>query len=386
MKAFMDWAHKEDKVKVLYNGKVYKSTKKLPKGTSIYVENLPVHLSGRELKRGNKVFRCHTTLAAEIRKRRGLEKGDTIDVHLIKEIYEANPDKFDEWKGTNIFTIMAEQFWAMQTQRIQTNNRIFALGNQPTDFLDEFSGSQEEWEYSFVKEMERLLKDCPIWTKYLQYIKGVGPVMGGCVIGLIERKGIKNFESPSSLLHYFGLVPDNKKPVYIVDEDTQESITFYRAMRLESGTSAGYVPHAKAFFLGRLVNQLKRVSPDNPYFHEWYYRHQVYEPYKARKSSETFPPGRLYQQYLNKNGRSTYKKEDTKRYGGHVEMMAHRKMAQQFIIDMWVVWRQLERLSTKSIWIDGKNGHKQIPPPYIPKELLPFNPNREARGPQLFIP
>ncbi len=164
------------------------------------------------------------------------------------------------------------------------------------------------------KDIGKALKSYPIWTEFLESVKGVGPAMAGVIISEID---ITKARYPSSLHKYAGLdvAPDengamrgrSRKAAHLVDvtyksaagaEETRKSITFN--------------PFLKTKLVGVLGSSFLKCGG--------LYR-EIYDGYKNRLQNR---------QDLS---------EESK---GHIHNMAVRYMIKMFLIDLHREWRKLE--------------------------------------------
>ena len=60
----------------------------------------------------------------------------------------------------------------------------------------------EVMEASHFKRLKSILKGYPLWTEFLEGVKGIGPAMGGVILSEID---ISQAQYPSSLWKYAGL-------------------------------------------------------------------------------------------------------------------------------------------------------------------------------------
>jgi hypothetical protein len=346
-RVFVDWSHEDEKLAVMLNGKLRKSIPKdLGEGDEIWTENMPLRLASPFLKKGVKIYRCHTHEAAKLREEMKLPKTDEVDVELIQLLCEEYPERFKLWEGTPKSTILYKLFKQMQESRKRVGNQQWAFGEG--SILDEILEDHEAMEKKIMKAVKQELKGYPIWTEYLQHIKGVAAGTAAGLIGIIDNVGIKHFNKCSSMRHYFGVYPKNGV-----------------AARRKKGDNITYNPKAKTLVLGIMAQNFIRSK--SPYA-------EIYYKEKERQLAIVYTPGELKAKY---NG---YKKDDVRLSKGHAQARAYRKMMQVFLNHLWCVWRQMEGLSTRSPYPIEKLKHTgYIEPYFIPEQLKPFDPVFEPK-------
>ena len=164
------------------------------------------------------------------------------------------------------------------------------------------------------KDIGKALKSYPIWTQWLEGVRGCGPAMAGVIISEID---ISKAQYPSSLHKYAGLdvAPDengnmagrSRKAAHLVDaqyvtatgeESTRKSITFN--------------PFLKTKMVGVLGSSFIKLGGT--------YR-DIYDGYKNRLQNRP---------------------DLTDESKGHIHNMAVRYMIKMFLIDLHREWRKLE--------------------------------------------
>lgn len=352
---FMDWAHENEKQKFRSNGKLLKSKPKLKKGDKLFTENISMKTARPLLETGVEVYRCNCHIVADYREQHGLEKGDIIDVGVIEELYNNNPSNFQRWNGTPNITGLYRLFMETQKVRVADSNRqwIFADNDEYNEILEQMN-DREAW---ILKKAKKELSKFPIYTKYLVNIKGMGISHSLGLIGIIENKGIENFNQASSLRHYMGVYP-MKHPT----KDIMVAAQYFK------GVNADFSSEHKSRLLGRVAPNLIKAKD----FYKGFY-----DKYKQYQLNKVYEEGELENIYYKKPLHYKYKYEDTQIKLYHADKRARRRMIQLFLDHTWCVWRQLEGLNTRTPYPIEKLGHKTyINPPYIPEELKPFDPFR----------
>jgi len=186
--------------------------------------------------------------------------------------------------------------------------------------------SLEKQETEHFKRLGAILKDYPIYTQFLEGVKGVGPAMAGVIISEID---ISKARYPSSLWMYAGLdVADDgrgrsRKAEHLVERE-------YVNKDGEDAKRMGitFNPFLKTKLTGVLAASFLRAG-DNPYS-------KIYRDYKNRLENH---PAHV---------------EKTK---GHRHNMALRFMIKAFLIDLYKAWRTLEGLEVAPSYQEAKLGH-----------------------------
>ena len=339
-KLAVDWAHSEKKLAVFDGTKVRATLPKdLGAGDQIYVENIPMRYAAPLLDRGVEFYRCRPNDTAGLREGLGLEKTDEGDAKLIWMLMEKAPEVFRRWEGDPPLFTMYKQYKEIVKSAAQNKNRAWAKNEATTkDLIKDLEAIKRR----LSKNIEAELSKYSIWP-WLKGIKGIGVGTAAGLVANIAKIGIENFDAISSVWHYAGVYPVNGK-----------------AARRAKGQAMSYNPTLKTLVLGEVGSSFK--------IHGGFYR-QIYDRYKEYELSRTFPPGELAAKYHG------YKESDTHLSKGHADIRAIRKATKLFLSHMWVIWRQLEGLSTRPPYVHEKLKHETyIKPPNIPAELLPFKP------------
>ena len=329
MKVAVDWSHKEDKLAVHTGLKARKTFPKMGKGDVVFAENIPMKKAKTLLANGVKIMRCNTKIVSQMRKSMGLEKTDELDAKLIWQLSEEQPEAFREWQGDPVLTTLYRSFKEIQQARVRQDNRVWAKEEGVSAaILKDLEGVEKR----ILKQIETEIAKYPIW-EWLKQIKGVGPSIGGGIIGIIAKYGIKNINQVSSLWHLFGLHVVNGK-----------------APRLAKGSTISYIPEAKTLVLGVLSSSF--IKQRSPVYSDVYYQE------KERQLARVYPAGELAERF---NG---YKKEDIHVLKDHAHRRAIRKMAKVFMQHLWVAWRMVEGCETRPLYAHEYLGHEHyIEPP-----------------------
>lgn len=172
-----------------------------------------------------------------------------------------------------------------------------------------------------------ILRDYPVYTEFLEKVRGIGPAMAGVIISEID---ITKCKYASSLWAYAGLdvAPDgrgrSKKKGHLVE-------VLYTDREGNTATRVGitFNPFLKTKLMGVLSGSFLR-SGNKQYA-------EIYAGYKNRLENH---PNH---------------KDKTK---GHRHNMALRYMVKRFLCDLYVNWRRLEGLPVETEYSEGKLGIK----------------------------
>lgn len=181
-----------------------------------------------------------------------------------------------------------------------------------------------------------LVSEFPIWTHFLEGVRGVGPAMAGIILSEID---IHKAEYPSSMWAYAGL-----DVVQVTDENTGEIRGEGRSRRAthlvdveytdKDGNAATrksitYNPWLKTKLMGVLGTLfVKQPADKSPY-------RQAYDNYKHRL--ENHPKW-------------------ADRSKGHRHQAAIRYAVKRFLVDLYNAWRPLEGLPVAPEYAEAKLG------------------------------
>ena len=184
----------------------------------------------------------------------------------------------------------------------------------------------ESAEEKHFKYLGVLLKDEPVYSKYLKGVKGVGPAMAGVIITEID---IHKAKYPSSLWMYAGLdvAPDgegrSRKKHHLVDKeytDSEGEVTKTKGITFN--------PFLKTKLTGVLGPSFLRAG-DNQY-------------------------SIIYRDYKNRLENHEKHKDKTKQ---HRHNMAIRYAVKIFLVDLHKAWRKIEGLPVSEPYHVAKLGY-----------------------------
>lgn len=304
-------------------------------------------------------------------------------------------------KDRSMMKVAVKSLYQLQKQRIQSGNRIVAafrykLGLEPSDaeetseighelmeqlrseykritdgckrvtksikidsplitnFAEISMISSYEHQLESEHQCERAITDLlsrePLWTQYLEGVRGCGTLMAGVILSEID---IYKCNSISALHAYCGLD-------VVVTEKNGETLEEGRSRKKHHLKPKEYVnrdgeivqtvgitfnPFLKTKLVGVLGTVFIKLGG--------HYR-EVYDDYKNRL--ENHPKHA----------------EKTK---GHRHNMAVRFMIKQYLADTWTVWRALEGLPIRPTYAEGKLGIVHSKPSHVEDILLNIKNN-----------
>lgn len=230
-------------------------------------------------------------------------------------------------------------FYDFQKLRIQSSNRSgtdqVALSRGHLDTLAVQSFLLETLEKKALSNVKDLLKEWPIYNKWLKDQKGCGPTMSGVLLSEID---IRRADTPSALWAYCGLA--------VIDGHAQ---------RRKKGEKCGYNPWLKSKVVKVLADcMIKAKSP-------W---RDFYDNYKTRKQNTRVDVCMACEGKKKINnakcsncngtgGPAPWGKSDAHRHAA-----AMRYMVKMFLLEFWKEWRQLEGLPVVDTYAEAYLGRK----------------------------
>lgn len=172
-----------------------------------------------------------------------------------------------------------------------------------------------------------ILRDYPIFTEFLDDVKGIGPAMAGVIISEID---ISKAKYPSSLWAYAGLdvAPNgagrSRKKEHLVERDYTD-----REGNPAKRVGITFNPFLKTKLMGVMSGGFLRAGNEK--------YGKIYHDYKHRLENHA-------------------KYKDVSK--GHRHNMALRYMVKMFLVDLYVAWRAIEGLPVSQTYDEAKLGHK----------------------------
>ena len=255
-------------------------------------------------------------------------------------------------------------YYGIQKVRVAMGNRITSIVKEygETDYtnrLVDVYNVSEEIEKSIVKHIKPILREFPIYTEWLKYVKGVGDILSAGLIAGIKTPA--RFSNISKLWKYCGL--------HVVDGE---------APSRRKGAKVDWNPFMKTLCwkLGESFVKTKG-----------FYR-RAYEQFRAeeeRKSEEGIirpidkcvgyipkdedvikivGDSPLTKSKIDKLKKEGYKELRVGMTNAHIYARAKRKTVKLFIAHLWHKWRELEGLPITKPYAHALLGHADfIEPP-----------------------
>ncbi len=200
-----------------------------------------------------------------------------------------------------------------------------------------------EQEDSLFRQLHSVLCDYPIYTDFLDKIKGVGPAMAGIIMSEFD---IHKAKYPSSLWAYAGLdVARDGKGRSRKKEHLEEREYVDKHGEVKQKKGITYNPFLKTKLIGVLGTSFLRSK--SPYA-------DIYYDYRNRLENH-----KLYGKKNDDVRKEQFKKEGQKYSPDlHRHNMSIRYCVKQFLVDLYVVWRKLEGLPVAATYAEAKLGLK----------------------------
>ena len=185
----------------------------------------------------------------------------------------------------------------------------------------------ETQEKNHFKRLGNILKGYPIYSEFLEGVRGVGPAMAGVILSEID---ITKAEYPSSLHKYAGLdVAGDGQGRSRKKEHLEESDYIDKDGVIPTKKGITFNPFLKTKLVGVLGSSFVKQPADKCKYRK------VYDDYKHRL------------EHMDAH------KEKSK---GHRHNMAVRYMIKIFLIDLYNEWRSLEGLPVAPTYNEAKLG------------------------------
>ena len=217
--------------------------------------------------------------------------------------------------------------------------RTFRL--EDLEMFKKIADDAKEKEVECEKNLKRVLKRFPIWTEYLEGIKGVGTIAAGWIIGEFD---IEKATTVSKMWQFAGLNPGLVKGKKRVDHEDGK-VEFVETGEMIRGDKL--TPGHVSPFNQNLRTALVGVLADGFIKHQNYYAMEFYYPYKARLEQE--------ENEVLHIGKDVKWKDVSK---GHRDRAAKRYMIKMFLKDLYVAWRTIEGLPVRAPYQEEYLGHK----------------------------
>lgn len=219
-----------------------------------------------------------------------------------------------------------------------------------------------------IKSIGKILRGFPIYTRYLQYVRGCGVMMSACILSKVN---INTADTISKLWSYVGLdvAPDGRGRGKYAEHLVERAYIDAKGEE-QTRMSTTYNPWLKTKVVGVLGSCLMKQNPQ--------YK-AIYDGYKFRITND---PAR---QGVIKEADGKERQILTK---AHAHRMAMRYMCKQFLLDYWIHDRVLSGLDCREPYQDeklqieshfrtldlsriGKNGKPEMVEIYWNQRMLP---------------
>lgn len=192
--------------------------------------------------------------------------------------------------------------------------------------LAQFIDMEKQEEQQF-RRLGSILRDYPIFSEFLDNVKGIGPAMAGVILSEFD---IHKAKYPSSLWAYAGLDtgPDGKGRSRRKEHLVKRAYTDKEGKPAERD-SITYNPWLKTKLMGVLATSFIRCG-ENEY--------------------RTI--------YLNYKNRLENRPDWAERSKGHRHQAALRYMVKQFLVQLYFAWKKIEGLPVHTTYAEGKLGIK----------------------------
>lgn len=188
-------------------------------------------------------------------------------------------------------------------------------------------------ENKYEKAMMKYVENQPIYTEFLEKIKGISAILSANILKQIGY--CENFDNVAKLWAYAGLSVEDGK-----------------AVRRKRGELLNYSPHLKTLCWKIGDSFIKQRTK--------FFR-KIYDKDKA-KWKKKYPEAIENPEY--KKTKKGFKKLYT---DGHIDAMARRKMVKLFLAIYWSTARELKKLPTRTPYAMEKLKHQKI---YTKKDVI----------------
>lgn len=281
---------------------------------------------------------------------------------------ERAPYTFEDILAVRMLVRAREDF---QSLRKKMDNRLGRKADGTDQNIDErafriedvemfknVADAAHDQEADIQKNLKRVLKRFPVYTEYLQGVKGVGEIAAGWIIAEFD---INRAETVSKMWQFAGLNPGmvlGHKDVPVGEYKTSmgrevrrytkadgkervifETDTMIRGDRLTPGFVAPFNKRFRTALAGVMADGF--IKQQNEYCLKFYY------PYKERLANS--------EREVMHVGKMTAWKDTTP---GHRDRAAKRYMIKMFIKDLYVAWRTLEGLPVREPYMEEYLGKR----------------------------
>lgn len=228
--------------------------------------------------------------------------------------------------------LMVRSVYDLQKVRIMLSNRLSKAGKgEETLTVEAQAKIQSHYseiyaaEKNMLKTINKELKTVPVWTEYLQGVRGIGPALAGIIIS--ELIDIERFETISKLWSYCGF-----------------GLYGGEIQKRKKGEKANWnnFLKCKLFLLAECF-----IKTNNQAYRK------LYDDYKYRLAARKCP--------LTPERHGGKDKID--QFGctaGHRHAMAMRYMIKMFLKDLYLKWHEIKGITPRPSYQEEYLGHKHV--------------------------
>ena len=248
--------------------------------------------------------------------------------------------------------ILTSTYMAIQKERIALEHRLRRAPIEKIDVLNDIHSTLLDLEKKKItKRIEKILSGLSIYKEWMQYIKGLGPVLAAKVITTFRI----DVPYPSCLYSYAGLKPNAVKRRGVkANYNPKAAAVAYLVGESFKKTGGGYKKLYK-HFVESVTSKSKRIikAKDITNYIGWIYNGETITKEKAKR--------------LEKLGDEKIEIERTKI---HILKLARRKVSQVFLVHYWTVGRILAGMEITEPY-HVKLGHNYVILPVIDAKYRP---------------
>lgn len=173
------------------------------------------------LKNGHRVFTIPGKKVKEKREQLCISESDENSAKVIGILAKEHPEEFYKYQKLDItilkVSVLFSEYYKIVEDRTRKKNQLHAFKHKlelltPEKEVKKVINTRKSTIKSLDKEVSaiqkqllKLLKESPLWARYLKNIKGVGVVTAAGIIGSVKR--FSRFPSKSSIRHFAGMIP-----------------------------------------------------------------------------------------------------------------------------------------------------------------------------------
>lgn len=288
----------------------------------------------------------------------------------------------------HLVRVLVEMYYDFQKTRIESSNR--ALMNSERNGIskedlekygvDAIYTKAKSFEDDIKKLIEKDLPSKPLYSNYLKFVQGMGPILTAGAMAYIGD--IARFPKISSLWQYCGYGANT-----ICEECSTDKKKFWTYVEVEYTNQDGgkkkvkrLKPMPQCNECGSDTKPMKQ-TPVAGYQSNWNTKIRTHF-YKCAKQFVRYKDGgsrfrNLYDQYkLEERRKNPEKIKDennkTKFNDGHIDNRSLRKVSKLLLSHIWLIWRTQAKLPVTKPYGAKEQGHNVIWP-FIDKESDDFD-------------